>query len=245
MSQKFPLISAHTGGGAAPDNTVESFLEGMQSGADIVEIDLRVTADGTVVLLHDHSPLLRQFTYEQLNQCERRMQLSAIYEHRDIVKFAHILEAVRQNGMKLNLDIKDAETVEPAMQCVLEYGLEEQVFVTGCSDGVTSKYNRIRVVYNTPDELSEQDYADYGAFAQRMCEEAVRNSAYGLNMDYQTCRKELVDLAHAHHLAVWVYTVNSRADLINFIEMGVDAITTREPESLMQLKCSGSKGSCE
>ncbi|MCM3337527.1 glycerophosphodiester phosphodiesterase [Paenibacillus sp. MER TA 81-3] len=236
MAQKYPLVSAHTGGGAAPDNTMESFLEGMQSSADLVEIDLRVTADGTVVLLHDHSPLLLQHTYKQLNQYENRIQLSPIYENRHIVKFAQILEVVKQYDIQLNLDIKNEETVEPAMQCVVEYGLEKKVFVTGCSHGIASKYNRIRIVFNTPDELSERDIANYGAFAQRMCDEAVRSSAYGLNMDYRTCRKELVDLAHTHHLAIWVYTVNSTNDILRFIEMGVDAITTREPIKLAQLK---------
>lgn len=241
MTRKFPLVGAHTGGGAAPDNTIESFWEGVQSGADIVEIDLRATADGTVVLLHDPSPLLLQHTYEQLNRVENRIQLSPVYEHRDIVKLANILDIAKQRNIKLNLDIKNEETVAPAMECVIRHGMENQVFVTGCSAGIAGKYNGIRVVYNTPDELSEADIADYRAFAQRVCDEALRSSAYGLNMDYRTCRQELVDAAHPRQLAVWVYTVNAPDELKRCIGMGVDAITTRAPLALMELKPSSGR----
>ncbi|WII39740.1 glycerophosphodiester phosphodiesterase [Paenibacillus thiaminolyticus] len=236
MIRKFPMVGAHTGGGAAPDNTLESFWEGVQSGADIVEIDLRAAADGTAVLLHDASPLLRQYTYEQLNRVENRIQLSPVYEHRDIVKLDHILDIAKQQSIKLNLDIKNEETVAPAMECVLRHGMENQVFVTGCSTGIAGNYKGIRVVYNTPDELSEADIADYGAFAQRICDEALQYGACGLNMDYRTCRTELVEAAHERQLAVWVYTVNAADELKRYIGMGVDAITTRRPLALLELK---------
>lgn len=88
----FPKIAAHTGCGNAPDNTMESFMEGIQSGADIVEVDLRVAGDGTVILLHDDSPYLRECTYEQLNQYEIRTKLSSVYENYEIVKLTEILE---------------------------------------------------------------------------------------------------------------------------------------------------------
>ncbi|MFD3268700.1 glycerophosphodiester phosphodiesterase [Paenibacillus dendritiformis] len=241
MTRKFPMVGAHTGGGAAPDNTLESFWEGVQSGADIVEIDLRAAADGTVVLLHDASPLLGQQTYEELNRAENRIQLSPVYAHRDIVKLDDILDIAKQQSIKLNLDIKNEETVAPAMECVLRHGMENQVFVTGCSAGIAGKYDGIRVVYNTPDELSEADMADYGAFAQRVCDEALRCGAYGLNMDYRTCRRELVEAAHERQLAVWVYTVNAADELKRYIGMGVDAITTRRPLALLELKPSAGR----
>ncbi|BFH68128.1 MAG: glycerophosphodiester phosphodiesterase [Paenibacillus dendritiformis] len=238
MTRNFPMVGAHTGGGAAPDNTLESFWEGVQSGADIVEIDLRAAADGTVVLLHDASPLLDRYTYEQLNRAENRILLSPVYAHRDIVKLDRILDIAKQRSIKLNLDIKNEHTVAPAMECVHRHGMEKQVFVTGCSAGIAGNYDGIRVVYNTPDKLCEADVADYAAFARRVCEEALRCSAYGLNMDYRTCRMELVEAAHERQLAVWVYTVNAPDEFKRYIGMGVDAITTRTPLALLELKPS-------
>ncbi|MGZ9586493.1 glycerophosphodiester phosphodiesterase [Paenibacillus marinisediminis] len=237
-SLKFPLIGAHTGGGKAPDNTMESFLEGVDSGADIVEIDLRVTADGTVVLLHDHSPLLEQYTYDQLNQPEMRVQLSSIYEQSEIVKLSDVLTVALERDVKLNLDIKYLEAVEPTMQLVRSIGAQHLVYVTGCSEGITERYKDIRVVYNTPDLLSEEEIAHYTEFAERICAQAAHEGAYGLNMSYNTCAREIVACGEKQGLAVWVYTVNDADDMAHFIDIGVTAITTCEPELLLSLKAS-------
>nr|WP_242069353.1 glycerophosphodiester phosphodiesterase [Paenibacillus dendritiformis] len=178
------------------------------------------------------------YTYKQLDRAENRIQLSPVYAHRDIVKLDDILDITKQRSIKLNLDIKNEDTVAPAMECVLRHGMGNQVFVTGCGAGIAGKYDGIRVVYNTPDELSEADIADYGAFARRACDEALRCSAYGLNMDYRTCRRELVEAAHERQLAVWVYTINASEEFKRYIGMGVDAITTRTPLALLELKPS-------
>lgn len=237
-NMQFPLIGAHTGGGLAPDNTMESFWEGVHSGADIVEIDLRVTADGTVVLLHDHSPLLEKYSYDELNQPELRVQLSPIYKNCEIVKLADVLAASLKHGVKLNLDIKYVEAVEPTIQLVRSVGAQHLVYVTGCSDGITEHYNDIRVVYNTPDILSDDELLHYPEFAERICAQAAHDGAYGLNMSYITCAREIVQCGYKHGLAIWVYTVNDVDDMAYFIDMGVTAITTCEPELMLSLKKS-------
>lgn len=51
-----PLVVAHRGGAVlAPENTLLCIQRGMEAGADIIEIDVRMTADGHVVLMHDKS----------------------------------------------------------------------------------------------------------------------------------------------------------------------------------------------
>ena len=51
-----PLISAHRGASRlAPENTKASFLRAIDAGADFIEIDVRTTADGEQVIVHDKS----------------------------------------------------------------------------------------------------------------------------------------------------------------------------------------------
>ncbi|SFK71360.1 glycerophosphoryl diester phosphodiesterase [Paenibacillus sp. 1_12] len=232
----FPKIAAHTGCGNTPDNTMESFMEGIHLGADIVEVDLRVAGDGTVVLLHDDSPYLHECTYEQLNQYEVRTKLSSLYENYEIVKLTDILQIVKQYDIKLNLDIKTLETIEPTIQLVKQFNVMDQVFITGCSENITNRHQDIRVVFNTPKEFTPEERDNYSLYAAKVCEEAVLNSYYGLNMDYATCRQEIVELAHASGLAVWVYTVNDSEAMRRFIQIGVDAITTKEVTELIKLQ---------
>ncbi|MFC5647894.1 glycerophosphodiester phosphodiesterase [Paenibacillus solisilvae] len=158
------LVAAHTGCGIHPDNTLASFLEGIQLGADIVEVDVRVSHDGTPILLHDDSPYLLSHTYEQLN-----------------------------------------------------------------------RYPDIQVMMNTPDELLPQQTRQYEQFAESVCRDAREQGYAGLNMNADTCRQQIVDLAHTMGLKVWVYTVNERSDMERFVRMGIDAITSRKPLMLIEL----------
>ena len=52
----YPLISGHRGGAAyAPENTMASFENGWERGADLLELDVQLTKDGHVVVFHDHT----------------------------------------------------------------------------------------------------------------------------------------------------------------------------------------------
>src|SRR5690349_20515331 len=49
-----PLIIAHRGDSAArPENTLSAFKQGLSVGADLIEMDVQLTKDGQVVVLHD------------------------------------------------------------------------------------------------------------------------------------------------------------------------------------------------
>lgn len=48
------IVAAHRGGaGLAPENTLEAYRNAIRIGADYVEIDVRETADGALVIMHD------------------------------------------------------------------------------------------------------------------------------------------------------------------------------------------------
>jgi glycerophosphoryl diester phosphodiesterase len=53
-SDSFPIVVAHRGASAAyPENTLESFLAAAEAGAEAVELDVRLSADGVPVVVHD------------------------------------------------------------------------------------------------------------------------------------------------------------------------------------------------
>lgn len=52
--QSWPLVVAHRGASAAyPENTLPAFEGAIDAGADLVELDVRLTADGVPVIMHD------------------------------------------------------------------------------------------------------------------------------------------------------------------------------------------------
>ncbi|MEK8126409.1 glycerophosphodiester phosphodiesterase [Paenibacillus filicis] len=232
MHANVPKIAAHTGCGQAPDNTVASFEEGIASGAAIVEVDIRLTKDRVAVLLHDDSPLLQQYSYEELNQLEQRVQLHPSYQDYELARLEDVLRLTGGDGVQLNLDMKSQDAIDPALQLVLSLGMADRVFVTGCSEGTAKRYESIRVLYNAPITVDFSAESSYTQYARTVCQTALELGYYGLNLNASTCRQELVELAHASGLVVWVYTVNEAAAMEKLVRMGVDAITTREVQTL-------------
>lgn len=229
------MVAAHTGCGVHPDNTMASFLEGMELGAHIVEVDVRATCDGTAILLHDDSPYLHTHTYEQLNKADMRPLLDPVYERHELTTLEQILRVSAPHGTLLNLDLKMAESIEPTVRLIRQFGAQKRAFITGCSDHMTELYPDIGVMMNTPDLLTMEQMERYGEFAEAVCSEAVQGGYAGLNMNAFTCLPPIVKRAQAAGLKVWVYTVNEQSLMEWFLGMSVDAITTRAPKRLMEL----------
>ncbi|VDN39690.1 unnamed protein product, partial [Gongylonema pulchrum] len=112
-------VGGHRGSPAiAPENTIESFEKAKLSKTDLVEFDLTLTKDGTVVIIHD-SDLMRtcgepglvaSFTFEELKTknagktfCNNRSQ-SKIYR---IPTLKAAVEYCCENNMKMLFDVKD------------------------------------------------------------------------------------------------------------------------------------------
>ncbi|WP_136605711.1 glycerophosphodiester phosphodiesterase [Paenibacillus dokdonensis] len=229
------MVAAHTGCGIHPDNTLASFMEAMELGADIAEVDVRVAHDGTAILMHDDSPYLHQYSYEQLNRPEIRRLLEPVYEEYEIATLEQVLELSLESSLKLNLDLKAATSIDPAVQLIRKFDAVRRVYITGCSDHITTNYPDIQVMLNTPDELTLQQQEQYDDYAAEVCREAVQGGYTGLNVNGLTLRLPLIEHAHACGLQVWVYTVNDRPNMELLLRGGVDAITTRKPDVLITL----------
>ncbi len=53
ISQNYPLVMAHAGGkGVNPDNTMRAYMHAFDLGVDVLEMDVMLTLDGILVLLH-------------------------------------------------------------------------------------------------------------------------------------------------------------------------------------------------
>ena len=74
IGRGYPIVLGHRGAsGYAPENTMESFMLALDLGADGVELDVQMTKDGELVIIHDElidrtsngKGWIKDFTYEQ------------------------------------------------------------------------------------------------------------------------------------------------------------------------------------
>ena len=116
-----PIVIVHRGAWSlAPENTLQAYATAMDYGADGCEIDIRRTADGVLVLLHDDGldrmteafGPVSQHTYAELAAVKFRSVYGARPGTR-IPTLAAVLELARQRAMLLHLDVKEPGLEEP------------------------------------------------------------------------------------------------------------------------------------
>ncbi|MDU0200413.1 MULTISPECIES: glycerophosphodiester phosphodiesterase [Paenibacillus] len=243
----FPRMTAHTGCMGTPDNTLKSIEAGLSCGADILEEDVLVTADGILVLSHDDNVHLAdgtecwisQMSYEQLHKLEVKAHNGAPGETMRILPLDALLPYLQKSGVRMNLDLKSDACVEPISAWIEQNQLLEQAFLSGCEKDraqLVQRVNpRLRKLLNVDPAVFMTD-APYMEVAHQICKDASASACFGLNLNYRVVAPELLPITAEYGLDVCIWTVNEVEEIKHFIQMGVHSITTRNIATLVQIK---------
>lgn len=239
--KSFPLITAHTGCMGTPENSLESVRKGLLFGADIIEDDIRITRDGTLVLSHDDQVALTggrtgKLSAMTISELDDRMAAP-------LVRLETALRIVKEAGKRMNLDIKADECLEPVFALIDRLDMADQVFLSGCEYSRAVKADgygrRIPKLLNVDaDSFRCLPYADA---ARQACEEGRNAGCFGLNVPYRLVRPELLELADRQRLSVYVWTIQDEEEMKRFAGMGVQSITTKDILALQSVKAEWNK----
>jgi glycerophosphoryl diester phosphodiesterase len=220
------LALAHRGDWSeAPENTLAAFAAAERAGADMIELDVRVTADGAVAVLHDPT-LERVWGRPQAVAGLTRGELGEIPE------LADALAAVR---IPVMVDYTLADVVEPALEAIERAGALDRVLFSGAN---IEGHRRIRELapeahialtweegLPPPDELLEELRIEY------------------FNPPYQLVTSERVALMHDRGLLVSTWTVDSATEMERVLDAGVDAVISNRVGELVRVISSNDRGS--
>jgi len=134
------LILAHRGAsGYAPENTMEAFRLALDMGADGFELDVHMTKDGQLVVIHDETVdrttdgtgFVRDLTLSELKKLDASYGMDA-YKGAKIPTLSEVFDLIRGTKAIVNVEIKTDECFYPGMEeaCVAlvrEKGVEDQV----------------------------------------------------------------------------------------------------------------------
>jgi glycerophosphoryl diester phosphodiesterase len=256
--QGFPphlSLQAHRGAaGLAPENTLAAFRVAIELGADGTEMDLQVTRDGIVVVIHDDTVdrttdgrgRIGDLTLAEIKRLDAGAKFSPAFRGERIPTLRELIDLVRASGrqsFRLNLEIKfaDGREGQPA-------DLEEQVLAvlreTGFLDRVItqsfyhpSAAKMKRLVPSIPAGL---------LVGQRRQPPDPVTAVRDHRVDYYAPHHSLVtpDLLRTLHRAgipVVTWTVNDPADMRRLIGMGLgvlpgDGMISDFPDRLVKLR---------
>ena len=131
-----PIIAHRGASGEAPENTMAAFERALEQGADAIELDVRLTADGVPVVLHDptldrttsHRGPLGAVTADQLRDIDAGARFTAdggrTYPFRGTgVQIPALTEVLRAFPlMPFLIEIKEPEAQEAVKRVLLEEG---------------------------------------------------------------------------------------------------------------------------
>jgi glycerophosphoryl diester phosphodiesterase len=226
-----PLLFAHRGAAAErAENTLPSFQRALELGADALETDAHLTADGHVVLSHDPDGRRRAGVAAEI----RRSTLAEV-EGWDVGDGARIptLEAVLRAfpEVPINVDLKQRvpDMTGPAVALVRRLGATERVLLTSFS---TRTVRRLRALgYQGPLGLSRGEVLAILALPRWAGRRLVRPGD-AAQLPLSLARPRVVERCHALGLRVDYWTVNDAATARRLLALGADGVMTDDPAAV-------------
>ena len=233
-----PTIFAHRGSkNHAPENTLAAFKLALAQGAPAIELDVKLTADGEIVVFHDRTldrttggtGRLQDQTLASLKALDAGSHFSPAFKGEPIPTLAEVFEAV---GRQVFINIELTNYASPKDQ--LPDKVAELIIKFDLQDGVMfSSFNR----YALQRAKQLLPAVPLGLLALPGIIGAPARGWLGRQwVAYQALHPALVDAtpgliskAHQRGHRVHVYTVNKREDMLRLFQHGVDGIFTDDP----------------
>lgn len=244
MLEQFPLpiVFAHRGDLAhAPENTLPSFQQAIQKGADGVELDAKLTVDGHVIVFHDMSVdrtsngsgKVASLTLEAIRKLDAGSWFNEKFKGTQVPLLEEVFETVGKDKL-INIELTNYSTprdglVDKVCDLIKRHGNQKQIIFSSFFAS-----NLRRGAHILP-EISRGLLAMPGIVG-------IWARSFGFTFgDYQALHphissvsREQVQRVHRLKRRVHVWTANLPEEIMRLKEWGVDGIFTDDPAIAMK-----------
>jgi glycerophosphoryl diester phosphodiesterase len=232
-----PTIFAHRGAcGYSPENTLAAFELAVNQGADAIELDAKLTADGHVVVIHDQTVerttgaqgRVGELALADLRQLECGSFFDRAFTGERIPTLDEVFEAVGRL-IYINVELTNYASItddlpERVAKIVRKHVLEERVLFSSFNPLALLRVRR------------QIPQAPTGLLAEKGKAGRLARSPLGALLGYQALHPEQTDVTpdlvkwvHRRSRRVHTYTVNLEEDMLRVFNAGVDGIFTDDP----------------
>ena len=231
-------VFGHRGAmGYAPENTMASFRKAVELGVDAIELDVHLTADDRVVVLHD--PLLerttngrghvRELTLEQVRALDAGAHFGPAFAGERVPTLDEVLRWARDRCV-VDVEIKGGPAPYPGLaervvELLARYGMLERAII------ISFDHPTVREVKSLAPDLAT------GVLYQCRPIDPVglarAAGAVALLPHWSHCAAEDVERAHAAGLSVHPWATSESARIRALLEMGVDSIASDHPDRVL------------
>ena len=246
-----PMLVAHRGGSRlAPENTLAAFRQARDRWrADMLEMDVRLTRDGELIVIHDPSVdrttdgtgLVCELTLAEIRALDagyRFTDLSGGHSFRGRGVRVPTLEEVlvELTDVWINVECKEPPAAGPLAEVVARHGAEDRVLIAAESE----RSRRGAAGYPGPWGVSRRQGLLFFALHRLPGGSPYTPSADILQVPerwkgLRVVTPRFVREAHRLNIPVQVWTVDEEADMRRLLDWGVDGIQTDRPDVLARV----------
>lgn len=240
-----PSIIAHRGSSMhAPENTIAAFELAVAQNADGIELDVKLCADGQVVVIHDQTVdrtsngvgHVSELPLAALKELEVGSWFSPEFSGESIPTLGEVFESIGKKTF-INVELTNYESIrdnlpDKVVELIKKHSLAQRILFSSFNPLALRSAHRLLPA------------APIGLLAQPGIKGAWARSFFGRwIVPYQALHPELGNtsstLIHRHHKRgkrVYSYTVNEPDDLRSLYKMGIDGVFTDDPPLALQIR---------
>ena len=234
------LRIAHRGAsGTTPELTRAAFLRALELGVDMIELDVQLTKDGYLVVIHDHdlkrttgdSGRVRERTLAEIKQLDAGSWFDPRFKGESILSLEEVIEVVGRRAM-LNVEIKSppgdwSSTALKTVAVLTHAGLLGTTVISSFEMQALQKVRELSPAARLGVLWHQPDFDDAWTWAREL-------AAWSFHPWSKVLAEDGVAEAHRRGLRVLTWTVNDPEEIEQMVGFGVDGIISDFPERLLQ-----------
>lgn len=244
VRQKKLLVAGHRGYSAKyPENTLLSIQKGIETGVDMIEIDIALSKEGIPVLCHDETldrtttgtGLVSDYTLEELRQFDAGIKKGPEFAGLKIPTFEEFCDLMLEHpNILLNIDLKRGEHTVRAAEKVLDilekYGFSQRC-VFNSLDGRATMYTHKRGLFTegAPNGFYGMTYFDESAHGTYSAMDVIC-----INM--RDVSQESVNHYKSMGLPVWCWGAEDEEAVTRAVEYGISLVVCNDPHAAVNVR---------
>ena len=251
----YPLVIAHQGGDDLwPGDTLYAMQQAADLGVDVLEMDLHITKDDVLVLIHDETVdrttdgtgLVEEMTLAEIKQLDAGYDWTrddgATYPYRGqgitIPALEEIFQAFPDYRMTIEIKKTERSMAQPFCNLIRQYGMEDQIVVASFHDERMAEFRAACPEVAT--SSARQETTVFVLLTKVFLGRLYSPQFHALqvpreNSGITVMTASFVRAAHERGLYVEPWTINDPEEMRQYIEWGVDGIMTDRPDLMLEV----------
>lgn len=230
-------VVAHRGySGKYPENTMLSFQKAVEAGCDEIELDVQLTKDDVLVIIHDETidrvsdgtGAIKDFTFQELRKFNVKGEYGDKFGFNPIPSFEEYLEWVKDQPVTTNIELKTGkyyykELEEKVIAMLKKYGLLHKVMFSSFNHLSLIKCKELAPEVECGALLLKKGLGNVGYYTSKFHFECYHPDIEGLT-------DEIVKNCNDYGIKLNVWTVNTVEDLEKLYRWNCNGVITNFPD---------------